>query len=98
VERYLAAVWEGGATPVVLLNKADVCDDVEAKVDAVRAVAIGVEICVLSALTAQGVETIQPYLREGVTAGFVGSSGVGKSTLLNRLLGRDAQETNAVRE
>jgi len=98
VERYLAAIWEGGATPVVLLNKADLCDDVETKLDAVRAVAIGVEVHVMSALTAQGVETIQPYLRQGVTTGFVGSSGVGKSTLLNRLLGRDVQATRAVRE
>ena len=80
VERYLAAVWESGATPVVLLNKADVCDDVDAKLEALRAVAIGVDVLALSALTAEGLEALQPYLKEGVTAGFVGSSGVGKST------------------
>jgi ribosome biogenesis GTPase len=62
-----------------------------------RAVAIGVDLLAVSALTAHGLEALQPYLKEGVTAGFVGSSGVGKSTLLNRLLGHDAQPTNAVR-
>ncbi len=97
LERYLAAVWESGATPIVLLNKADVCDDVDSKVDAARSVAIGVDVHVLSALTAHGLEALRPYLKEEMTAGFVGSSGVGKSTLLNRLLGREAQPTNAVR-
>ncbi len=98
VERYLAAVWESGATPVVLLNKADVCEDVDEKLEALRGAAIGVDAHVLSALTADGLEAVQPYLKEGVTAGFVGSSGVGKSTILNRLLGHEAQVTNAVRE
>ena len=98
VERYLAAVWESGARPVVLLNKSDLCDDITARVDDLQRVAIGVDVRVLSALTADGVDTLQPYLLEGLTAGFVGSSGVGKSTLLNRLLGRDVQATNAVRD
>jgi ribosome biogenesis GTPase len=98
VERYLAAVWDSGARPVVLLNKADVCGDVEDRMEALRAVAIGVDVLALSALTADGVDALQPYLTEGLTAGFIGSSGVGKSTLLNRLLGRDVQTTSAVRE
>jgi ribosome biogenesis GTPase len=98
VERYLAAVWEGGATPAVLLNKADLCRDVDARIEELRRVAIGVDVHAISAATAQGVDAIQPYLREGVTAGVVGSSGVGKSTLLNRLLGRDVQVTSGVRE
>ena len=59
--------------------------------------AIGVDVLALSALHADGLDALQPYLKEGVTAGFVGSSGVGKSTLLNRLLGHDAQATNDVR-
>jgi ribosome biogenesis GTPase len=98
VERYLAAVWEGGAVPVVLLNKSDLCDDVETKLDELRGVAIGVDAHVLSALNAEGLDAIDAYLKDGVTIGFVGSSGVGKSTLLNRLLGREAQATNDVRE
>jgi ribosome biogenesis GTPase len=97
VERYLAAVWESGANPVVLLNKVDVCADAETKLAELRAVAMGVDVHVMSALTAEGVDTLTVYWREGATAGFVGSSGVGKSTLLNRLLGRDAQATAGVR-
>jgi ribosome biogenesis GTPase len=97
IERYLAAVWESGASPVVLLNKADVCADVGKKIDELRAVVIGVDVHVLSALTAEGVDTLAAYWREGTTVGFVGSSGVGKSTLLNRLLGRDVQITAGVR-
>jgi len=97
VERYLAAVWESGASPVVLLNKADLCQELDQRVDELRSVAIGVESHVVSALTAEGVDALEPYLRPGVTIGFVGSSGVGKSTLLNRLLGREVQATRGVR-
>jgi ribosome biogenesis GTPase len=98
VERYLAAAWEGGATPVVLLNKSDLCDDVAEKLEALQGAAIGVDVHVLSALNAEGLDAVSAYLTEGRTVGFVGSSGVGKSTLLNRLLGRDVQATNDVRE
>jgi ribosome biogenesis GTPase len=96
-ERYLAAVWESGASPVVLLNKADLCQDVEHKVAELQSVAIGVDVHALSALTADGIDALAGYLRPGVTVGFVGSSGVGKSTLLNRLLGRAVQATAGVR-
>jgi ribosome biogenesis GTPase / thiamine phosphate phosphatase len=97
IERYLAAVWDSGASPVVLLNKADLCADVDPKVEQLRAVAIGVDIHAVSALTADGLAQLAAYWRPGVTVGFVGSSGVGKSTLLNRLLGRDVQTTAGVR-
>jgi ribosome biogenesis GTPase len=97
IERYLAAVWESGASPIVLLNKADLCADPERKVNDLRAVAIGVDIHAVSALTADGLDALAAYWRAGTTVGFVGSSGVGKSTLLNRLLGRDVQATAGVR-
>jgi len=96
-ERYLAAVWDSGATPVVLLNKSDICDTVEARVDDLRHSVMQVAVHTLSALQADGVDTLRPYLQEGVTVGIVGSSGVGKSTLINCLTGRDAQTTADVR-
>jgi ribosome biogenesis GTPase len=97
VERYLAAIWDSGATPIALLNKSDLCQDVEERIDELQHSAIGVAVHALSALNADGLAGVRPYLREGVTASVVGSSGVGKSTLLNRLLGREAQPTAAVR-
>lgn len=94
VERYLAAVWESGATPVVLLNKADVCHDAASKRGELQRAAIGVEVYVISA---RGGDALDPYLGEGATVGMVGSSGVGKSTLLNRLLKKAVQSTYDVR-
>jgi len=96
-ERYLAAVWDSGATPVVLLNKSDICDAVDARAADLQHAVMSVAVHTLSALHAEGVETLQSYLREGTTVGIVGSSGVGKSTLLNRLIGHDAQTTAGVR-
>jgi ribosome biogenesis GTPase len=98
LERYVTLVWEGGAQPIILLNKADVCDDRAPFLDDVNEIKFGVPVHVLSALTSEGLEALNQYLRPGFTVGFVGSSGVGKSTLLNTLLGREAQTTREVRE
>jgi ribosome biogenesis GTPase / thiamine phosphate phosphatase len=97
LERYLAVVWEGGANPIVLLNKADLSADRDASLARLRQVASGVAIHMISALAGEGLEALEPYLGRGLTVGFVGSSGVGKSTLLNQLLGREAQATRGVR-
>lgn len=97
LERYLVLIWEGGADPVILLNKADLCGAVESSRLRVQQVAPGVSVHVLSALTAAGLAGLEPHLQRGVTIGFVGSSGAGKSTLLNQLLGREAQATREVR-
>jgi ribosome biogenesis GTPase len=98
LERYLVMVYESKAQPVIILNKADLCEDVEMKVNAVKSIAGAAEIFAVSAETGAGVEALQNFLGEGKTAAFVGSSGVGKSTLINRLSGREIQKTAAVRE
>lgn len=98
IERYLTAAWDSGAQPVVVLNKLDRCDDPERCLLETEAVAMGVQVHRVSALTGQGCEALWDYLGPGLTVGLLGSSGVGKSTLINRLLGREVQKTGDVRE
>jgi ribosome biogenesis GTPase len=98
VERYLAVAWGSGATPVVVLTKADLCDDVPAAVAAVAEDAIGVEVLAVSARTGEGLDAVRALLGEGRTAAMVGPSGVGKSSLANALAGREVAPTRDVRE
>lgn len=98
LERYLLLAYESGASPIILLSKADLVDDVERRVADVAAVASGTPVHAISAITRQGVETIEQYLGRGRTAALLGSSGVGKSTLINSLSGVDLLKTAAVRE
>ena len=98
IERYLTLAWESGAQPVVLLTKADLCDDVESYVYEVEAVAYGVPVHAVSAPHGDGVETVRGYVPGGRTAALLGSSGVGKSTLVNALLGEDLLATQEIRE
>jgi ribosome biogenesis GTPase len=98
IERYLTAAWDSGAQPVVVLNKLDRCPDPEACLLETEAIALGVPVHRVSALTGENCEELAAYLVPGRTVGFLGSSGVGKSTLINRLLGRDVQRTGEVRE
>jgi ribosome biogenesis GTPase len=98
IERYLALAWESGAVPVVVLTKADLADDVDAALRGVRAVAPGVEVAAVSAVTGMGVDDLARWLKPGRTAVLLGSSGAGKSTLTNLLLGAEALRTGAVRE
>lgn len=97
LERYLTVAWDSGAMPAVLLTKADLCDDLPAKLALVEGVAAGVDIIMVSALESGGCQSITQYLTEGKTLAFVGSSGVGKSTLINALLGEGRQKTNGLR-
>ena len=98
LERYLAVAWSSGVTPVIVLNKADIARDLEGRLVAVEAVAPGVPVVVLSALTGDHVADLGPYLGAGHTSVVLGSSGVGKSTLVNTLLGEQRQAVSDVRE
>ena len=97
IERYLAAAYGTGARPVVLLNKADLCEDAAGRVEKVECLSPGVPVHAVSAADGQGLSALAPYLANGRTAALVGSSGVGKSTLINALLGADALAVGAVR-
>lgn len=97
LERYLSVAWDSGASPVIILTKADLCSDLDQRLREVEGVALGVEVVVTSSLSENGIDTIKPYLKEGKTASFIGSSGVGKSTLINRLLGSNQIATNGLR-
>jgi len=97
IERSLTLAWESGATPVVLLSKADACPDPASKAEETRSAAPGVAVHVVSARAGTGLDALAGYLGLGRTVALVGSSGVGKSTLVNRLVGRDVQETREVR-
>lgn len=98
IERYLITAWESGANPVIILSKADICDDIEDMVRSVEAIAPGVPIHVISSVMMQGLDVLKQYLGEGQTVALIGSSGVGKSTLVNELSGSKTQEVREVRE
>ena len=96
IERYLALAWESGANPVVVLNKADLCDTLDECVADAEAVALGVPVIAVSATEREGLERLAAYLRPGKTIALLGSSGVGKSTLTNSLAGEELQEVGDV--
>ncbi|MFQ4134909.1 ribosome small subunit-dependent GTPase A [Nodosilinea sp. PGN35] len=98
IERYLVAAWESRATPVIVLNKADTCPNLDDLLDQVESIAFGVPVHAVSAATGAGLEQLAPYLGPGQTVALIGSSGVGKSTLTNHFLGGQYQATQAVRE
>lgn len=98
MERYLIAAWESGAMPVVVLGKADCCDTIEEKLRLVYQTAEGVPVHVISSVTGQGIDEIKEYCKEGKTIALLGSSGVGKSTLVNTLLGKEVLKTQEIRE
>jgi ribosome biogenesis GTPase / thiamine phosphate phosphatase len=98
LERYLSVAWESGAKPVVVLTKADLCEDVPALVARAHEVAPGVDVHPVSAVTGQGLDALASYFADHATVALIGSSGVGKSTLINAWLGREAMPTRPVRD
>jgi ribosome biogenesis GTPase len=93
LERYLTSAWDSGSTPVVVVNKADTTDDPYAELLELEPVTIGVSVHAVSAVTGEGLETLEQYLQPGQTIALLGSSGVGKSTLVNRFAGREILAT-----
>jgi ribosome biogenesis GTPase len=98
IERYLTLAWSSGATPVIVLNKVDLCPDVDVCIRNVETIATGISIHPVSAKERLGLDALRNYLTKGNTVAFLGSSGVGKSALINALLGVEKQGTGEVRE
>lgn len=98
IERYLVIAWESGANPIIVLSKSDLCDRVDERIKEVQAVASRVPVHVISVVTGRGLEAIAQYFKRGQTVALLGSSGVGKSTLINQLAGDDHLKVQTVRE
>ncbi|WP_226677694.1 ribosome small subunit-dependent GTPase A [Mesobacillus jeotgali] len=98
IERYLLLAWESGSNPVIILSKADLVTDLKVKMDQVSSVAIGVPVIAVSVLEGTGTEEVQPYLAPGKTVALIGSSGVGKSSLVNYFTGFEKQLVQEIRE
>lgn len=98
LERYLTIAWDSMAAPIIVLTKSDLCSDLPHKLREISAVSVGVDVITCSAENGQGFEEINSYVEAGRTIAFVGSSGVGKSTIINRLMGQEVLATGAIRE
>lgn len=97
LERYLSVTWESGAIPVVVLTKADLCDDIDNKLALVTSVAMGVDVLITNSMKSDGYNQILRYIKEGQTVALIGSSGVGKTTMMNYLIGSEQLRTNGLR-
>lgn len=98
LERYLSIAWDSGATPVVVLTKSDLCHNPEGRLKEVEAAAAGVDVLLTTSISDDGYSSVRKYTRKGQTVAFIGSSGVGKSTLINRLAGEDMLAVGGLRD
>ncbi|HYE75479.1 MAG TPA: GTPase RsgA, partial [Blastocatellia bacterium] len=98
IERYLAIAWESGARPVLILSKADLCNEIAARIEEVEAISDDVPVHATSVRADLGFDEIKKYFATGQTVAVIGSSGVGKSTLINHLLGQERQHVKEIRE
>ena len=98
IERYLSLAWESGGIPVIILTKSDLVSDAEKFITEVQSIAFGVDVYAVSCITKKGIEDIKKYFSKGNTIVFLGSSGVGKSTLVNTLYGKEVMKTSEIRE
>lgn len=98
LERYIAVAWDSRAIPVIVLTKSDLCEDIDERLRETSEIAIGIDILVTSSLNGYGYEKVKEYIKSGITIAFIGSSGVGKSTLINKLLNKEVLKTNSISE
>ena len=98
LERYLAIAWDSRAIPVIVLTKADLCRDLPERLSEISSVGAGTDVIACSSMEENGYESVKAYIAGGRTIAFIGSSGVGKSTLINRLMGEDILATREIRE
>ncbi|TCT15984.1 ribosome biogenesis GTPase [Melghiribacillus thermohalophilus] len=98
MERYLTLVYESGASPVIVLTKKDLAEELEEKMTAMEEAAPGVPVIAVNSLTGEGYDQLERFLTRGKTISLLGSSGAGKSTMINRLLGKAMQKTLETRE
>jgi len=98
MERYITSAWQSGAIPIVVLTKADLCDDYSEYVESIEKIALGIKIVAASSVTREGIEDLSEYIKPSKTIVFLGSSGVGKSSLVNAIAEEEIMKVNNIRE